>query len=102
MLQSVSFVKGARLEGHSCRNCGGAGQSAAVSAWTAVGGHGWGTQQGGRLFPERPKSVLGDHATSARTRMEEFYTPELLRKVHLIYAEDYQQFGTHCGWAERR
>jgi len=97
LLQSVGYAKDASLgnDGRSCRNCN---QTGGWSAWSMVGMHGWGAQQGGRLFPERPKAVLGGHATSAKTKMDKYYTPELLRKVRRIYAEDYRQFGAHCDW----
>ena len=68
------------------------------TAWDSFGRFGW--HNGGRIFPPHAgaAAVEGGHATQAHDKVQQYYTTQLLRRVHAIYRADYELFGEHCGW----
>lgn len=62
-----------------------------VNAWDKYGKSGWGAHMNETIFDlaKNEKDPGRHHATSARTQMKKYYTPEMERKIEQLYIDDY-------------
>lgn len=58
-----------------------------IGAWDEFGKNGWGTYGNQSIFESSEDA--GSHATWAKWRMWQWYTPELERRVEKFFADDY-------------
>ena len=60
-----------------------------IGAWEEYGATGWGDDGKKAIFHSQPGSAGRKHATSARNRLRQYYTPDLELEVEEFYKEDY-------------
>ena len=61
-----------------------------IGAWEQFGATGWGNDGSMAIFQSQAGSLGRKHATMARERLKQYYTPTLEGKVEEFYKNDYQ------------